>query len=528
MAKKRISMRKIKEVLRLRFEVGLSYDVIGQSCNIGHTTVGEYLRRAKDAGLTWPLPEDMDDASLEKLLYSRSPDVIVKRPMPDWEYVHKELKRKSVTLFLLWQEYKETYPDGYEYSWFCRNYKEWSGKIDVAMRFNHRAGEKLFVDYAGYTIPIIDKRTGQIREAQIFVATLGASNYTYAEATWTQSLADWIGSHTRALKFLGGVPEIIVPDNLKVGVDRSCRYEPDLNPTYQDMASHYRCAVIPTRIRSPKDKAKVETAVKTVEQWILARLRNIPFFTLTDLNKTIRNLLEDINSRAFQKMGGTRRSMFEELDRPALKPLPVEPYAYAEWKKTKPHIDYHMEVKGFYYSAPYQLAKKEMDVRITQHTIEIFYSGKRVASHQRSYDPSKRFITLREHMPKSHQKYLDWTPDRIIRWASKTGTATAQITKIIMENRSHPQQGFRSCMGIMSLGKEYGQERLEAACSRALTIGSPSYKSIQAILKKGLDRVPPQKEAPQQTSFITHSNIRGPQYYQITKGENNHVDSPDH
>ena len=528
MARKRISMRKIKEVLRLRFEVGLSFDAIGQSCNIGHTTVGEYLRRAKDAGLTWPLTEDMDDASLEKLLYSRSPDPTVKRPMPDWEYVHKELKRKSVTLFLLWQEYKETYPDGYEYSWFCRNYKDWSGKIDVAMRFNHRAGEKLFVDYAGQTIPIIEKRTGEIREAQIFVATLGASNYTYAEATWTQSLLDWIGSHTRALRFLGGVPEIIVPDNLKVGVERSCRYEPDLNPTYQDMASHYGCAVIPTRIRSPKDKAKVETGVKTVEQWILARLRNIPFFTLTDLNKTIRNLLEDLNSRPFQKMRGNRRSMFEELDRPALKPLPVESYAYAEWKKAKPHIDYHIEAKGFYYSVPYQLDKKEMEVRITQHIIEIFYKGKRVASHQRSYDPSKRFITVREHMPKSHQKYLDWTPQRIIRWASKTGTATAQTVEMIMNNRSHPQQGFRSCMGIMSLGKEYGQDRLEAACSRALTIGSPSYKSIQAILKKGLDRLPPQKEVPQQTSFITHSNIRGPQYYQITKGENNHVDSPDH
>jgi transposase len=528
MARKRISMRKIKEVLRLRCEVGLSFDTIGQSCNIGHTTVGEYLRRAKDAGLTWPLPEDMDNSSLEKLLYPPSPDPTVKRPMPDWEYVHKELKRKGVTLFLLWQEYKETYPEGYEYSWFCRSYKEWSGKIDVAMRFNHRAGEKLFVDYAGHTVPIIDKKTGQIREAQIFVATMGASNYTYAEATWTQSLPDWIGSHTRALRFLGGVPEIIVPDNCKVGVERSCRYEPDLNPTYQDMASHYGCAVIPTRIKSPKDKAKVETGVKTVEQWILARLRNITFFTLTDLNKTIRNLLKDLNSRAFQKMSGTRRSMFEELDRPALKPLPLEPYAYAEWKKAKPHIDYHIEAHGFYYSVPYQLAKKEMEVRITQHTIEIFYKGKRVASHQRSYDPSKRYITLRQHMPTSHQKYLDWTPDRIIRWASKTGGATAQTMKIIMKNRAHPQQGFRSCMGIMSLGKEYGQERLEAACSRALTIGSPSYKSIQAILKKGLDRLPPQKDLPQQSSFIPHSNIRGPEYYHITKGEHTHVDSPDH
>jgi transposase len=293
------------------------------------------------------------------------------------------------------------------------------------------------------------------------------------------------------------------------------------------MASHYGCAIIPARIKSPKDKAKVETRVKIVEQWILAKLRNITFFSLTELNKTIRNLLEELNNRPFQKMEGTRRSMFEDLDKPALKPLPLEPYTYAEWKKTKPHIDYHIEVKGFYYSVPYQLAKKELEARITQNTIEIFYKAKRVASHQRSYDPSKRYITAREHMPKSHQKYTDWTPQRIIRWASKTGNATAQTVKIIMENRSHPQQGFRSCMGIMSLGKEYTGERLEAACSRALAIGSPSYKSIQAILKKGLDRLPPQRE-PQQSSFINHSNIRGPEYYHIMEGGHNHADSSDH
>jgi transposase len=527
MARKRISMRKIKEILRLRFELGLPYGAIGKSCNIGHTTVGECLRRAQDAGLTWPVPEDMDDASLERLLFPPPPGPAKSRPLPDWKYVHTEIKKKGVTLFLLWQEYKETYPDGYEYSWFCRNYKEWAGTIDVVMRFNHRAGEKLFVDYAGHTIPIIDKSTGEIREAQIFVATLGASNYTYAEGTWTQSLRDWIGSHTRAFTFLGGVPEIIVPDNLKAGVDKSCRYEPDLNPTYQDMASHYRCAVIPTRIRSPKDKAKVETGVKTVEQWILARLRTMTFFTLTDLNKTIRNLLEDLNSRPFQKMSGTRRSLFEELDRPALQPLPLEPYTYAEWKKARPHIDYHIEVHGFYYSVPYYLAKKEVEVRITQHTIEIFYRSKRVASHQRSYNPSQRYSTAREHMPTSHQKYLDWTPDRMSAWASKTGAATAQTITMVMKTRSHPQQGFRTCMGIMRLGKEYGQDRLEAACSRALTIGSPSYKRIQAILKKGLDRLPLQKEVPQ-TSCIHHANIRGPEYYHITQGENNHVDSPDH
>ena len=528
MPRKRISMRKIKEVLRLKYEAGLTYEAIGRSCNIGHTTVGEYLKRAQEAGLRWPIPEDMDDNLLEKLLYPKSPDPDIKRPIPDWNYVHKELKKKSVTLFLLWQEYKEIYPDGYEYSWFCRNYKEWSGKIDVTMRFNHRAGEKVFVDYAGHTIPIIDKSTGEIREAQIFVATMGASNYTYAEATWTQSLPDWISSHVRAFNFFGGVPEIIVPDNIKTGINKSCRYEPDMNPTYQEMASYYRCVVIPTRVRKPKDKSKVETGVKTVEQWILARLRNITFFSLTDLDKTIRDLLHDLNTRPFQRMSGTRKTMFEDLDKPALKPLPYEPYVYAEWKKVRPHIDYHIEVKGFYYSVPYQLAKRPLEARITQNIIEVLHKGKRVASHKRSYDTSRRYITLREHMPKPHQKYADWTPQRIINWAKKTGKATAQTVEAVMNSRSHPQQGFRSCMGIISLGKEFTENRLEAACSRAMAIGSPSYKSIHAILKKGLDRLPIQKEGPQQTAFITHSNIRGPQYYQTKEGENNYAGSSDY
>jgi transposase len=526
MSRKRISMRKIKEVLRLKYEADLSYEAISKSCNIGHTTVGEYVKRAQEAGLRWPLPKDMDDNLLEKLLYPHPTNTVTKKPLPDWSNIHKELKKKSVTLFLLWQEYKEIYPDGYEYSWFCQNYREWAGKIDVTMRFNHRAGEKLFVDYAGHTIPVIDKRTGEIREAQIFVATMGASNYTYAEATWTQSLPDWISSHVKAFNFLGGAPEIIVPDNLRTGVNKPCRYEPDINPTYQEMASHYRCVVIPTRVRRPKDKAKVETGVKVVEQWILARLRNRKFFSLTDLNKTIINLLEDLNTRPFQKLPGTRQSMFEELDKPALKPLPLQPYTYAEWKKVKPGVDYHIEVSGFYFSVPHQLAKRQMEARITQNIIEVFYKGKRVASHR--YDPSKRYTTLPEHMPESHKKYAEWTPQRIINWAAKTGKATAQTVKAVMESRMHPQQGFRSCMGIISLGKEYTQERLEAACSRALAIGSPSYKSIQAILKKGLDRLPPQKEGPQQTSFITHSNIRGPQYYQTKEGENTYADSSDY
>lgn len=527
MAKERISMRKIREVLRLRWEIKLKYYEIARSCNIGRSTVGEYLFRAENAGLKWPLPESLDDSTLEHLLYPPQPDKSIDRAVPDWEQVHKDIRRKSVTLCLLWQEYKETCPDGYEYSWFCRNYRTWSGRLDLVMRQHHNAGEKLFVDYAGQTMPVINKRTGEIIEAQIFVATMGASNYTYAEATWTQSLPDWIGSHTRAFLFFGGVPELIIPDNLKTGVNKACRYEPDLNPTYQNMAEHYECAVIPARIKKPKDKGKVEKGVQTVEQWILARLRNQTFFSLTELNQVISRLLVDLNDRPFQKMSGSRKSLFEELDRPALKPLPVESYVYAEWKKARPHVDYHIEVEGFYYSVPYQLVKKELDVRITQQTIEVFYKRNRVSSHPRNYDRSLRHVTTREHMPKSHQKYAEWTPDRIIKWAAKTGQQTARMVEAIMASRSHPQQGFRACMGIMSLGKEYGKERLEAACSRALDIGSPSYKSVQSILKNNLDMRPLQQKL-QQTSFITHSNIRGPEYYKNTKGGNDYADTPNY
>ena len=522
MTKERISMRKIREVLRLRWSIKLTYEEIAQSCNMGKSTVGDCLRRAIDAGLEWPLPEELDDNALEHLLYPPRPSSILKRPVPDWEEIHKELKRKSVTLFLLWQEYKEIYPGGYEYSWFCKSYKDWSGKIDLVMRQHHRAGEKLFIDYTGQTVPVIDKNTGEIKEAQIFVATWGASNYTYAEATWTQSLPDWIGSHVRCFEFFGGVPELLVPDNLKSGVKTPCRYDPDLNPTYHKMAEHYDCAVIPARIRAPKDKAKVEKGVQIVEQWILARLRNHKFFSLTELNQTISRLLIDLNSRSFQKMPGNRKSVFEELDKPSIKPLPSAPYVYAEWKKAKPHVDYHIDVEGVYYSVPYQLVGKKLDVRVTQKTIEVFHKDRRVASHQKNFDRSKRHITLTEHMPKSHQHYAKWTPERIINWASKSGSCTATVVKSIMESRNHPQQGFRACMGIMSLGKGYGDERLEAACSRALDIGSPSYKSIQSILKNNLDRRPV-PERSQQTSFLSHSNIRGPEYYNTKQGGDNNA-----
>ena len=433
--------------------------------------------------------------------------------MPDWSYIDRELRRKGVTLQLLWQEYKEAHPasDGYQYSQFCQRYRDWRQKLDPVMRQHHRAGEKMFVDYAGMSVAVNDPKSGQVRQAQIFVAVLGASNYCYAEATWTQSLPDWIGSHTRAFAFFGGVPRVVVPDNLKSAVKKASFYEPEINPTYLDLARHYETVIIPTRVRKPKDKAKVEAGVQLVERWILARIRDQKFFSLHQLNRSISELLEKLNQRAFLKLPGSRRSMFESIDKPALKPLPQKPYQFAEWKKATVNVDYHVEFERHYYSVPHRLIKKKIDLRITQRTIECFYNNKRVASHIRSHQRG-RHTTVREHMPKTHQKWADWTPQRFIRWADKIGPHTADLVRTILSSRPHPQQGFRSCLGILRLAKDYGEKRLDAACHRALAIGGTSYKSVASILKHYLD----QRALPDQSAedpSISHKNIRGARYY---------------
>ena len=374
------------------------------------------------------------------------------------------------------------------------------------MRLTHKAGEKLFVDYAGMTMGIYDQNTKQMREAQIFIATLGASNYTYVQATWSQSLPDWIDAHCRAFEFFDGVPEVVVPDNIKTGVTDPCFYEPDINPTYLDMAQHYNTVIIPARVRKPKDKAKVEVAVQIVERWILARLRNQTFFSLEQLNETIQRLLVVLNNEPFQKLQGCRRSVFEAIDKPALKPLPQRRYQFAEWKKARVNVDYHIEVDRHYYSVPYKLIKKQIDVRITAHTVECFFNHKRVASHIKS--PLRgRHTTVKEHMPRSHQKWVEWTPDRFLRWAAKIGPNSENLIEEILTSRPHPQQGFRSAMGILRLEKSYGGQRLEAACKRALNIGSKSYRSVASILKHSLPE-PNIKDQP-----VTHRNIRGANYY---------------
>ncbi len=505
-------MRKIKEVLRLSWHCRQSQRQIAKQCNISRPCVREYLRRAKDAELSWPLPEGLDDGQLERLLFPPPPQLTqAERGVPDWPAVFLELKKKNVTKFLLWQEYRSANPKGYNYSWFCEHYRRWLGTRDLSMRQTHHAGEKLFVDYAGHTIAIIDARTGDISKAEIFVAVLGASNYTFAEATASQSLPDWIGSHVRAFEFFEGVTELLVPDNLKSGVNRAHRYEPDLNPTYQDMAQHYGVAVIPARVRRPKDKSKAEVGVQVVERWILAALRHCVFFSLQQLNERIQALLVDLNNRPFRKLPGSRRSQFEILDRPALSPLPEHPYVYADWKKARVNIDYHVEVDAHYYSVPHSLVKQQIDVRYTEHSVECFYKNQRVASHCRSRQKGHH-TTIREHMPDSHRQYGDWSPQRLIRWAEQYGKCTAALINQIMQSRRHPEQGYRSCLGILRLEKTYGAERLEAACRRALLLETRRYKSVESILKHGLDKTDPAPET--ETSLPEdHDNIRGPSYY---------------
>jgi transposase len=511
MSQERLSMRKIEEILRLKYEVGLSHRAIAQSCLVSPSTVSEYVTHAKAAGLSWPLPEGLSAEELDELLFPRrGPTSGRNIRQPDWAEVHKELRRKSVTLSLLWVEYRQEHPDGYGYSQFCHHYRQWAKQLKPTMRQKHKAGEKLFIDYAGQTVPVVEPQTGEIRQAQVFVATLGASNYTYTEAHWSQDLPNWIGAHVRALAFLGGVPEVLVPDNLKAGVKSPHLYEPDLNPTYQDFAHHYGLAVVPARARKPKDKAKVEVGVQVIERWILARLRDRTFFSLAELNGAMRELLDELNSRPMRHLGQSRRELFEELDQPALTPLPGQPYEFARWKKARVHIDYHVAFEKHYYSVPYNLIGKEVDIRSTEKVVEIFYRRIRQASHRRS-QAQGRYSTQNEHMPPAHQKYSDWSPERFLRWAEEVGPHTTQLIAAVLDARRHPQQAYRSCLGILGLGKRYTNDRLEAACRRALPTGIRSYKGIRNILENKLDQL--ELEQPPAAPLPVHANVRGESYY---------------
>jgi transposase len=513
MAAERLSMRKIKEVLRLA-AAGRSHRAIALSLGIAHSTVREYRSRAQAAGLEWPLAPELSDAELEGRLFPLPRPSNIERPLPDWSAVHEELKarrRTGVTLQLLWLEYKEGHRDGLQYSQFCELYRRWRGGLDRVLRQEHRAGEKVFVDFTGQTVPVIDRATGEVCDAEIFVGVLGASNFTYAQPCESQELAEWIDAHVRMFEFFGGVPELVVPDNVKAGVRHACYYEPDLNPTYHELALHYGTAVLPTRVRKPRDKAKVEAGVLVVERWILARLRKHTFFSFVELNDEIRRLLDILNDRPFQKLDGTRRSLFESLERPALRPLPGTPYEFARWKKARVNIDYHIEVERHYYSVPHQLVREQVDVRLTSTAVEVLHGGRRVAAHRRSHRKGG-FTTDPGHRPKAHQRYLEWTPSRIIRWAASIGPRTAELVERILESKPHPEQGYRSCLGLLRLGQTYSAARLEAASERALRIGGISYRSVKSILQNGLDRAP----LVEQTTLRlpqNHTHVRGGAYY---------------
>lgn len=504
-------MRTIREVLRLKWQCGLSNDDIAASCHIGETTVREYLRRAKLAGLTWPLPDTLQDAALNQLLFPPPTAVATaNRPLPDWPEVHKQLKCKGVTLQLLAEEYRRNHPTGYAYSQFCRLYREWARTLDPTMIQEHKAGDKLFVDYAGHTMPITDPKTGEVRDAQVFVGVLGASNYTFAEATLTQSLPDWIGSHIRCFAFLGGVPRLVVPDNLRSGVTSPCRYEPDINPTYLKLANHYGVAVVPTRVRKPRDKAKAENAVLQVERRILARLRNHTFHALAELNQAIATLLLLLNEQATKSLGSSRAALFESIDRPALRPLPEHPFVEGEWSKARVNLDYHVVVDTHRYSVPYALIGKMVDIHLTATLVEICIGNSRVASHKRSHDRNG-FTTVAEHMPPQHRQ-ANWQEAQFLSQACKHGPHTERLIATVLASRPVREQAYRSCLGILRLADKYGSERMELAALRAVVTQVATYKSVEAILKSGLDRVPLPAEH-KDTPPIVHDNIRGADYY---------------
>jgi transposase len=516
MPNRRLSVRKIKEILRLKYECGISEREISRSCQVSRSTVADYLRRARAAKLTWEEASKVTETELEERLFpTEHASRVIERPLPDCEHIYNELRiyRKfNLTLSQLWLEYKEAHPDGYQYTQFCEYYWRWRKKLDYCMRQEHRGGEKLFIDYSD-GLSIVNPLTGELFLTQLFVAVWGASNYTYAEATMSQTLADWVGSHVRAFEYFGCAPRVLVPDNLKSGVIKASKYEPDLNPTYADMAEHYGCAVLPARPRKPRDKAPVENGVLIAKRWILAVLRHRTFYSLAELNAAIYECLERLNTRFLHVAQKSRHEIFGVTDRPNALSLPARPYEYAEWYKARVQLNYHVQVDRHYYSVPYYLLRETLDIRLTAAIVEAYYKGERVAAHVRS-NVKGGYSTLPEHMPPSHRYYAEWNPARFIQWAGKTGEATAKVVETILATRPYPEQGFKACMGIINLTRDYEPARVEAAARRALEFKAYSYRSMKAILSAGLDRQPKKGEQPRLPGLLSHENIRGPEYYQ--------------
>jgi len=516
----RLTMRKIRELLRLK-DCGRSQREIASSLRVAVGTICGHLKRAKEVGLTWERVQQMTDAEIDAALFrDGGRNLAATRAPIDYAHVHSELHRTGVTLQLLWSEYQESVAargDGskpYQYSQFCELYCAWRVRLKPSMRRVHRAGEKAFIDYSGKKPRLTDPQTGEVQEVDLFVMVLGASNYTYAEATRSQSLPDFVGATIRGFEFFGGVPEVIVPDQLRSAVKGPDRYEPDINATYLEMAQHYGVMVIPARPRRPKDKAKVETAVLIVQRWILARLRRRTFFSLDELNQAIWEHLDELNARPFQKLEGSRDSAFNRLDRPVLRTLPAMRYELAERRAGRVNIDYHIELERRYYSVPYQLVHHRVEVRATTSIVEVFANGERVATHQRSYGPRGTAVTDPGHRPQNHRDQV-WPPERLIGWAAKYGPSVAQVIEQMLARYANPEQGYRACLGLMRTADRYGASRLNAACERALNAGmagGPTRKYIEAILQRGLDQQTP-NSSPARSSHLQHENVRGGDYY---------------
>jgi transposase len=507
-------MRQLREILRLKQEVGLAHREIAAACGIASSTVSLYLERAAAAGLRWPVPGDLDDGALEARLFTRAFRVpgAMMRSIPDAALLHQELTRRGVTLQLLWQEYRAAHPQGYSYSQFCEHYRRWVRRLKPSMRQVHRAGEQVFVDFAGQKAQIVNPDTGEVTAVEIFVGVLGASGLLYAEATRGQDLGSWVAAHVRMLEAYQGCPAIWVPDNLRSAVTSPHRYEPTINRTYSELAQHYGAVVIPARIRRPQDKALAELGVLLAERWVLAALRHHTFFSLADLNTAIRERVHAINARPMKRVGVSRQDLYERLDRPALRPLPTTPFELAEWKLCRVAPDYHVDVDHNLYSVPYPLLHEQVEARLTATTVEVFFQHRRVASHARLIGRG-RPSTQADHMPRAHREHADWTPERLVAWAGQAGPATARVVAEVMARRAHPEQGFRACLGLMRLGRHHGADRLEAACARAERLQAYSYKTVETILRNGQDRVPLPDAADATRVLPFHPNVRGAAYY---------------
>jgi len=508
MSQERLTLRKIREILRLKEEAGLSNRAIARACKISNSTVGEYLRRAAAAKLSWPLPEGINEEELYRKLFPE--DTAPKepeRPLPDCETIQKELKKKGVTLKLLWEEYKDKYPTNhYQYTQFREYYHRWAKSQSPSARLPQVGGEVMEVDYAGMTLPLVNPETGEVKPVSIFVATLPASNYIYAEAQPSQEKCHWINGHVRAFAFFGGVPKILRPDNPKTGVKSPHYYEPDLNPTYQELAEYYQVAVLPARVRRPKDKGHVENGVQNVERWVLAPLRNQTFFSLAEMNRAIQKQLEVLNGKVMAQYGKSRRQWFEEIDQPALRPLPETSYQFALWKTAKVNIDYHVAFEKHFYSVPHALIGQQVEIKATERMVEIFHKGEQVAVHPRS-SAQGRFSTRAEHMPSRHRFILELDADWLLKQAGAIGPNTTRYLKSLLEARAFPEQAYRSCLGVLSLARKYPHPLFETACERALQAHLRSYKELKAELE-ALAR---QASTPVQP--LVHENLRGETYY---------------